>query len=139
MASLTGKIAQETQRIPEGVPLLPDALLHLGGRPAADQAIARLAQCGRDVGIRPAMYGRPVTARFGVRPPTIPQVVEAIGALKGETVVPHGAAAANALGVTTQVPVRTVYLTSGRSRQLAVGTQTVELRHAPPWQLALPN
>ena len=29
-------------------------------------------------------------------------------------------------------------MTSGRTRQLSVGAQVVELRHAPSWQLALP-
>mgnify|MGYP001341837161 CR=1 FL=1 len=56
-----------------------------------------------------------------------------------ETIVPSGAAAANALGLTTQVPVKSVYLTSGRSRVLNLGRQAVELRHAPRWQLALGN
>lgn len=32
-----------------------------------------------------------------------------------------------------------VYLTSGRSRVLSVGSQTIELRHAPDWQLELPS
>ncbi len=50
-----------------------------------------------------------------------------------------GAAAANALGLTTQMPVREVYLTSGRSRELKLGAQIVELRHAPAWQLVLPG
>jgi hypothetical protein len=37
------------------------------------------------------------------------------------------------------VPVKSVYLTSGRSRVLNLGCQAVELRHAPRWQLALGN
>jgi hypothetical protein len=54
-------------------------------------------------------------------------------------IVSSGAAAANSLGLTTQVPVRSVYLTSGRTRMLTLGKQTVELRHAPRWQLATPH
>ncbi|MBX9639874.1 MAG: hypothetical protein K2X97_09145 [Mycobacteriaceae bacterium] len=54
---------------------------------------------------------------------------------RGESIVPTGAAAANELGLTTQVPVREVYLTSGPTRKLTVGQQKIELRHAPPWQL----
>src|SRR5690606_30991811 len=49
------------------------------------------------------------------------------------------AAAANALGLTTQIPMRAVYLTSGRSRQLKLGAQSVEFRHAPVWQLIFPG
>ena len=38
-----------------------------------------------------------------------------------------------------KVPVRQVFLTSGRNRTLRLGGQTVELRHAPPWQLVHPE
>ena len=52
--------------------------------------------------------------------------------------MPNGAAAANALGLTTQVPMRAVYLTSGPSRRLKLGAQMIEIRHAPIWQLIFP-
>ena len=49
------------------------------------------------------------------------------------------AARTNCLGLTTQNPVREVYLTSGRNRRLRFGGLTIELRHAPRWQLAAPH
>ena len=61
----------------------------------------------------------------------------AVGEQRGEVVASSGAAAANALGLTTQAPIRSVYLTSGPSRTLSLGNQTVEFRHAPAWQLLL--
>ena len=45
--------------------------------------------------------------------------------------------AANLLGLTGQVPVKRVFLTSGPSRTLTLGRERIELRHAPPWQLVL--
>jgi hypothetical protein len=63
--------------------------------------------------------------------------VEAFAESRGEIIAPHGAAAANALGLTTQVPAHAIYLTSGRSRNLKLGAQVVEFRHAPAWQLTL--
>jgi hypothetical protein len=83
------------------------------------------------------IYMRPVQTRFGPSSPSAEQAIEALAVQRGETIVPSGAAAANALGLTTQVPVKSVYLTSGRSRVLNLGRQAVELRHAPRWQLAL--
>jgi len=53
----------------------------------------------------------------------------------GEVIVPSGAVAASRLGLTTQVPVRPICLTSGRSRTFSLGELTVELRHVPRWQL----
>ena len=40
------------------------------------------------------------------------------------------------LGLTTQIPVRSLYLTSGPGRRLRFGNLDVELRHAPRCQLA---
>ena len=56
------------------------------------------------------------------------------------TIVPCGAAAAaHLLGFTIQLPIRSVYLTSGSGRRLCFGNLDVELRHAPRWQLATPR
>jgi hypothetical protein len=52
---------------------------------------------------------------------------------RGEDLSPTPVAAANALGLTTQNPVRAVYLTSGPSRVLTVGDAEVSLQHAPRW------
>jgi hypothetical protein len=70
-------------------------------------------------------------------PPVAQKVVEELSMRRGETIVPSGANAANALGLTTQVPTRTVYLTSGRSRKITLGKQIIHLQHAPAWQLTL--
>ena len=112
-------------------------LLHLGSRAAVDQTLSRLAARGELIRAGRGIYMRPVQTRFGPRSPSAEQAIEALAVQRGETIVPSGAAAANALGLTTQVPVKSVYLTSGRSRVLNLGRQAVELRHAPRWQLAL--
>ena len=46
-----------------------------------------------------------------------------------------GGQAANALGLSTQVPARAVYLTDGQTRSVQAGGQTIELRHAAPRSL----
>jgi len=45
--------------------------------------------------------------------------------------------AANALGLTTQVPAQMVYWTSGRTRKLSLGKLVLHLLHVPSWQLVL--
>ncbi|HEX4098610.1 MAG TPA: DUF6088 family protein, partial [Caulobacteraceae bacterium] len=113
--------------------------LHLGGRAAVDQALTRLARRGQLMRIARGLYVRPVVTRFGPRAPTAEKVVQALGRTFGDAVVQHGATVANGLGLTTQVPVRLIYLTSGPSRRLSLGKQKVELRHAPPWPLVEPG
>lgn len=139
MQRLTEQILTHAERLPEGTPLAAKSLLHLGSRAGVDQALSRLAERGQLIRAGRGVYLRPVTSRFGTRAPSVEQAVEALAVQRGEVIVPNGAAAANTLGLTTQVPVRSVYLTSGRSRTMTLGKQLVELRHAPRWQLALAN
>lgn len=139
MQRLTEQILAHAEGVPKGAPISAKGLLHLGNRAAIDQALWRLAERGRLIRAGRGVYLRPVTSRFGTRSPSVEQAVEALAAQRGEVIVSSGAAAANTLGLTTQVPVRSVYLTSGRSRTMSLGKQVVELRHAPRWQLALAN
>lgn len=137
MQRLTEQILTHAAGLPEGTPLAAKSLLHLGSRAGVDQALSRLAERGQLIRAGRGVYLRPVVSRFGMRAPSVERAVEALASQRGEIIVPNGAAAANALGLTTQVPVRSVYLTSGRSRTMMLGKQRVELRHAPRWQLAL--
>jgi hypothetical protein len=137
MIRLSAQILVETKSLPEGAPIAAKALLHLGKRAAIDQALSRLAGRGKLLRARRGVYLRPVESRFGTRAPSIEKVVEATVAQGSETIVSSGAAAANRLGLTLQVPVRQVYWTSGPSRELHLGKQIVEFKHAPRWQLAL--
>lgn len=134
---LTEQIFEHAKALPEGTPIAAKSLLHLGNRAAVDQALSRLAERGQLLRAGRGIYLLPVTGRFGTRAPSVELAMEAISAQRGEVIVSSGAAAANRLGLTAQVPARSVYLTSGRSRKMRLGTQIVELRHAPRWQLAL--
>ena len=139
MPSLPSQIISNAAGPPEGKLLCPSALLHLGSRAAVDQALSRLARKGALMRICQGIYVLPIQTRFGPRPPSVEKVIASLSELWGETIVPCGGAAANVLGLSTQVPVRSVYLTSGPNRRLTLGELTVELRHAPRWQLAAPH
>ena len=139
MPSLTHHIMNQATESPEGALLCPSALLHLGSRAAVDQALSRLARKGELMRVCQGVYVRPIQTRFGPRPPAVDKVLASLSALWGETIVSCGGMAANALGLTTQVPVRQVYLTSGPNRKLRLGGLAMELRHAPRWQLVAPH
>ena len=136
MERLTESILQSVAALPEGAPVSAKMLLHLGTRPAVDQSLSRLARRGRLLRAGRGMYVAPIRSRFGMHPPSAEKLVEEFAIQRGETVVPSGASSANALGLTTQVPVRSVFWTSGRSRKLNLGKQSVQLEHVPSWQLA---
>lgn len=139
MQTLSKRILEHATGLPEGAPLVAKELLHLGNRAAVDQALSRLVQRGRLLRASRGIYVLPIENRFGNRAPSTAKMVENLAKQRGETIVPHGASSANALGLTTQVPMQAIYLTSGPSRRLKLGAQKVELRHAPGWQLIYPG
>lgn len=137
MSTLPTTILSHAQALPEGGVLSPKEFLHLGSRAAIDQALSRLAREGKLLRVARGTYVMPVSGRFGIRAPAPEKVVRALAAQTGEVVTPHGANAANSLGLTQQVPIREVYLTSGRSRTLKLGRSEIMVKHAPRWMLAL--
>ncbi|PLC50901.1 hypothetical protein CR159_04660 [Pollutimonas subterranea] len=139
MQTLSQKILEHATGLPEGAPLVAKELLHLGNRAAVDQALSRLVQRGPLLRASRGIYVLPIENRFGTRAPSTAKMVENLAKQRGEIIVPHGASSANTLGLTTQVPMQAIYLTSGPSRRLKLGAQKVELRHAPGWQLIYPG
>jgi Family of unknown function (DUF6088) len=133
--AIAKQILKEAESLPEGAVIRAKEFLHLGSRDAVDQALKRLTERNELMRIYQGAYVRPIKTRFGIRAPSPERVVEGIAATSAETIVPHGAAAANSLGLTTQVPIKIVYLTSGRTRSFMLGAQVVELKRAPQWKL----
>ena len=138
MAALPQEIVEYAQVLPEATPICATTLLQFGNRAAIDQALSRLAKTGTLMRICHGVYLLPRKTRFGEYVPNIEETLEYLSVLWGDTIVPCGGSAANCLGLTQQNPVRSVYLTSGRSRKLQFGNLTVELRHTPRWQLIEP-
>jgi hypothetical protein len=137
MKTIPETILSHAHSLPEGSVLSPKEFLHLGSRAAIDQALSRLAKDGKLQRVCRGTYVAPVASRFGVRSPAPEKVVQSMASQRGDTVVPHGAAAANALGLTQQVPIREVFLTSGRSHKLKLGRTEVLVKHVPRWMLSL--
>lgn len=137
MSYLAETILSTAQALPEGGLLSPKEFLHLASRASVDQTLTRLTREGKLLRVGRGVYASPVHGRFGSRPPSTQAVVEAIESVSGEMVVANGATEANVLGLTTQVPTREVFLTSGPSRKLRLGNRNVELKHGSRWQLSL--
>jgi hypothetical protein len=135
MQPVAERILSHASALPEGALITAKEFLHFGSRAAVDQALKRLEERKELMRLSRGIYVRPVKTRFGVRAPAPEKVVERIAATRAETIARHGAAAANALGLTTQIPTKLVFLTSGRSRKLRLGAQEIEMKHAPPWML----
>jgi len=140
MAVLSEQILEAAGKRPEGSLLAAKQFLALGKRDAVDQALRRLAARGQLVKITRGRYALPVRSRFGTRPPA-PELALAQYSQEGaQQPVSSGAAAANALGLTTQMPAVQTYLSRSRSQKRYVfGKQQVTIRPAAAWNFLLPD
>ena len=104
----------------------------LGARGTVDQALARLVNAGQLRRVARGLYDLPRTSKLlrGPAPADTDAVLDAVSRHDHVSIRPDDIAAANALGLTTAVPVQTRYRTSGGRRNIKVGNRTIELRPA---------
>ena len=135
---LSEQILEAAGKCPEGFLLAAKQFLALGKRDAVDQALRRLAARGKLVKITRGRYALPICSRFGTRPPAPEAVMSWLNQEGVQQLVSSGAAAANALGLTTQMPVQQIYQSRSRSQKLYVfGKQQVTIRTAAAWNFLL--
>jgi hypothetical protein len=137
MASLIEDILTRAGGLAEGTPVSSRTFLDLGTKPAIRNALLRLLRSRKLLRVGRGIYVVPVVSRFGSSAPSAHRFIEELSKQSGEDIVSSGATTANALGLTTQVPVQMVYWTSGRSRKLNLGKLVLHLEHVASWQLAL--
>jgi hypothetical protein len=118
----------------------PSDFLNIAGRAAVDQALSRLVKSGKLRRLARGLYDFPkVHPQLGPLSPTPDDVAQALARETGSLVQIAGARAANALGLSTQVPAKSTYLTDGPSRRVVLGRRVVDLRHASPKHLIAPG
>lgn len=114
----------------------PSDFLAMGSRTAVDKALSRLAKDGTIRRLAQGVYDYPkISSRIGMLSPNPDDVAQAIADKDGYVVQVSPARAANLLGLTTQVPAKSVYLTDGPTRSKTIGRQVIYMRRAAPKNL----
>lgn len=102
-------------------------------RSALDIGLKRLVDEGRIVRAGRGLFYLPERhAVIGVVPPAPQRLAEALARRSGVQMLPMRPDAANSLGLSTQVPGRAVFYTTGRAGRRKVGNRTIEFRHRSP-------
>ncbi|MBB4278420.1 DUF6088 family protein [Rhizobium mongolense] len=118
----------------------PSDFLGIAGRAAIDQALSRLVKGGKLRRLVRGLYDFPkVHPQLGLLSPAPDDIAQALARETGSQLQIAGARAANALGLTKQVPAKNTYLTDGPSRRVVLGKRVVDLRHASPKHLIAPG
>jgi hypothetical protein len=111
----------------------PNQFLDLGNRSAVGVALHRLVKAGKIRRIRRGLFdlprAHPITGQ------TAPNIMATVQALMDGSQAQWlftGAYAANALGLSDQVPAKIIILTDGVPRRVALGKLTLVFRRAAP-------
>lgn len=116
-----------------GSVFVPADFVNIGSRGAVDVALHRLVRQGAIRRLARGVYDFP--KQHPVLGPLAPSAEDIARALAGRDrtrLQPAGAYAANALGLSEQVPAKAVFLTDGPARTVKIGPTTIQLRRTTP-------
>ena len=94
--------------------------------------LAELTLEGVLVKLAQGIYAKPRRSRFGLVLPSVDKIVQAIAARDYAEVLPSGMTALNVLGLSTQVPMKYSYLTTGSERTIKLENQEIRLKRGVP-------
>ena len=138
--SVPDQIMRRARSSGRGGVFTPQDFLDVAARAAVDQALSRLVKRGKLRRLARGLYDYPkIHPKLGPLSPAPDDVARALARETGSRAQIAGAHAANALGLSTQVPAKSLYLTDGPSRRIVLGKRVVDLRHASPKHLIAPG
>jgi predicted transcriptional regulator of viral defense system len=130
------EIAKALKKNKKGSILFVDDFLDYGNPESIKKALLRLKQKGLLVRLAHGIYLFPkIDKELGLLFPTTEDIAKAIARRDRARIVPTGLHALNKLGLSSQVPMKVVYLTDAAARSVKVGKRTISFKKASPKNL----
>ena len=135
--SIHSQILLKIKRFPKGKPIFPADFKGRGSEAAIKMTLLRLVKEGKLDRVAHGIYVVPkVNPRLGKIPPSLEEIAQAIADRDHARIRPSGVYALNRLGLSTQVPMKLVYITDGAPRHVRVGGRTIKFKTASPRTMA---
>lgn len=135
--SIENKILSRIRGKGRGCVFVPGDFFYLGSREAVDLVLHRLAKKSVIRRLARGVYDLPKQHRtLGPLMPSAETIAQALAGRDRTRLQPAGAYAANALGLSEQVPAKVVFLTDGPSRTVKIDSMTIQLRQTTPRNMA---
>ena len=135
--STDSKILRRIKSNGRGWIFTPNSFADLGTRRAVDIALMRHRKSGFIRKLARGLYDYPkIDPELGPLQPSTDDIANALAGRDATRLQPSGAYAANLLGLSTQVPMKVVYLTDGRPRTVQVGKRQIILKQTTPGNMA---
>ncbi len=135
--SIENQIIERVKKAKKGTLFFGQDFSMQGSNDAVRKSLERLVKKGEIERVATGIYTRPETDPIvGKVPPSIESIVKAIAKRDKARVVPTGVAALNKLGLSTQIPMKFVYLTDGSTRNIQIDGRSILFKRTSPKNVA---
>jgi hypothetical protein len=133
---IESRIAESLKSLPKGSILFVDDFLDYGNAESVKKTLLRLKEKEILFRLAHGIYLSPkIDKELGILFPSTEEIAKAIARRDKARIVPTGVQALNKLGLSTQVPMKVVYLTDGAARTVKVGKRTITFKRTSPKNL----
>jgi hypothetical protein len=120
--------------------IFPIDFASLGSDEGVRQGLARLVKAGLLMRLAQGIYFYPSKdPELGITHPPIEVIAEAIALRDNARIIPTGIQALNRLGLSTQLPLKALYMTDGSPRTLKIGNRTIDFQKKSAKILGIQN
>jgi len=138
MISVHSAVEKQIKNKKPGAIIFPADFRGLGTEAAVKMTLVRLVKEGMLNKLGHGIYLLPKKdPLFGDLLPSPVEVAEAIAKKDKVRIKPAGAYALHKLGLTTQIPMKLVYLTDGPPRQITIGKTVLKFKATTPKKMAM--
>ena len=139
MQSTNNQIVHKINKSKRGKIFFLKDFAFLGTNIAIRHSLSRLCQDGMLIRLSAGVYLYPkISELIGTVYPSIEDIAKAIAKSEKARLIPTGLYALNKLGLSTQVPMRVIFLTDGTPRNIKIGGKTsIIFKKTIPKYLAL--
>lgn len=110
----------------------------LGTYEAVRKSLQRLTTEDKIKRIAKGIYFLPKNhERLGILFPHAEEIAKAIAKRDKARIISTGSTALNVLGLSTQIPLKAIFLTDGSARQIEIGNQTIQFKKTNPKNLSI--
>jgi hypothetical protein len=135
--TIENKIFERMKKAKRGLVFFASDFTAYSNSKTSSKALARLTKQGKIMRVGRGIYTIPRKSKFFGRVSSgIEEIVRGIARRDKVRIMPSGLFAENLLGLSTQVPMKIVYLTDGTPRKLMIGKTPLIFKKTTPKNLA---
>ena len=136
--SINSQIETKVKRAKPGQIFLPSDFKDLGTSTAIRKALSRLAEQNVLVRMGQGIYATPIHDKvFGDVLPSMEEIAVTLAKKDHVKIMPTGQYALNKIGLSTQVPMKMVYLTNGTKKNISLGKSSIVFQPTTTKKLAM--